>query len=160
MRRARLVDVDADQQPRTKQLAWLVACAVVFIGTLAPLFREMWDGQKISVGAPFFDASFTPFMILLAIALPFGAILPWKRGDLSKAGRKMIIAAVIAFLVAATIWGLSADRSPFAPIGIALAAWLIFGVAVELADRSKLDDLKDVLGGAARARSARVSASS
>ena len=114
-----------------------VSCAVVFIGTLAPLFREMWDGQKISVGAPFFDATFTPFMILLAIALPLGAILPWKRGDLSKAGRKMIKASVLVFLVAALVWGLSTERSPLAPIGIALAAWVIFGVVVELADRSK-----------------------
>ena len=31
-----------------------VACAVVFVGTLAPLAREFVDGSKISVGAPFF----------------------------------------------------------------------------------------------------------
>jgi len=99
-----------------------VACAVVFLGTLAPLFREMIDGSKISVGAPFFDLSFTPFMILLAIALPFGAVMPWKRGHLGKAWRKIMIAAAIAFLVGALLWGLAEDRSPFAPIGIALAA--------------------------------------
>ena len=138
-----------------------VACAVVFIGTLWPLVVEiismnkqwcsfygcvtnpfyamgMFEGpEKISVGAPFFDMSFTPFMILLAIALPLGAIMPWKRGDLGKAWKKIMAAAAIAFLIAAVIWGLSEDRSPFAPIGIALAAWLIFGVVAELADRSK-----------------------
>ena len=32
-----------------------VAAAVVFIGTLGPLFREFVDGEKISVGAPFYD---------------------------------------------------------------------------------------------------------
>lgn len=115
-----------------------VACAVVFVGTLAPLFREMIDGSKISVGAPFFDMSFTPFMILLAAALPFGAMLPWKRGDLGKAGRKMRIVALIAFLIGALIWGLQSGRSPFAPIGIAIASWLVLGVLAELADRSKL----------------------
>ncbi len=115
-----------------------VSCAVVFVGTLAPLFREMIDGAKISVGAPFFDLSFTPFMIALALALPFGAVMPWKRGDMRKAWRKVMIAAIIAFLVGATLWALSEDRSPFAPIGIALAAWLLFGVSAELAERSKL----------------------
>ena len=115
-----------------------VSCAVVFLGTLAPLFREMIDGAKISVGAPFFDLSFTPFMIALAIALPFGAILPWKRGHLGKAWRKLMFAAVIAFLIAALIWGLSEDRSPFAPIGLALATWVVAGVLMELAERSKL----------------------
>ena len=115
-----------------------VACAVVFLGTLAPLFREMIDGSKISVGAPFFDLSFTPFMILLAIALPFGAVMPWKRGHLGKAWRKIMIAAAIAFLVGALLWGLAEDRSPFAPIGIALAAWVVFGALADLAERSKL----------------------
>ena len=114
-----------------------VSCAVVFIGTMAPLIREVWDGQKISVGAPFFDASFTPFMILLAIALPFGAILPWKRGDLGKAGRVVLIWAIIAFLIGCLVWGFQTDRSPFAPIGIALAAWVLLGVVAELAERSK-----------------------
>ncbi|MEO1602106.1 MAG: heme lyase CcmF/NrfE family subunit, partial [Pseudomonadota bacterium] len=40
-------------------LVLAVSCAVVFIGTLAPLFREYIDGQKISVGAPFYDIAFT-----------------------------------------------------------------------------------------------------
>ncbi|MEX2519581.1 MAG: heme lyase CcmF/NrfE family subunit [Paracoccaceae bacterium] len=114
-----------------------VACAVVFIGTLAPLFREMIDGEKISVGAPFFDMSFTPFMILLALALPLGALMPWKRGDLGKAWRKVMIVAVIAFLIGALIWAFQTGRSPFAPIGLALAAWVCFGALADLADRVK-----------------------
>ncbi|MFN3260602.1 MAG: heme lyase CcmF/NrfE family subunit [Pikeienuella sp.] len=114
-----------------------VSCAVVFVGTLAPLFREMIDGTKISVGAPFFDASFTPFMILLAIALPFGSMLPWKRGDLAKVWRKVMMVLAIAFLVATLVWSLQTGRSVFAPIGIALAAWVCLGVVAELADRAK-----------------------
>ncbi len=114
-----------------------VSCAVVFVGTLAPLFREMFDGSKISIGAPFFDASFTPFMILLAIALPLGSILPWKRGDLGKAAKKTILAAATVFLIACLIWALQTGRSFFAPVGIALAAWVVFGVIAELADRTK-----------------------
>ncbi|MEM7267903.1 MAG: heme lyase CcmF/NrfE family subunit [Pseudomonadota bacterium] len=114
-----------------------VACAVVFLGTLAPLFREMIDGSKISVGAPFFDLSFTPFMIVLALALPIGAMLPWKRGNLRNAWRKTMAAAGIAFLIGALVWGLQEGRSPFAPIGLALAAWLVLGVIAELAERSK-----------------------
>ena len=36
-------------------------------------------GRKLSVGAPFFDAAFTPFMVAVAVILPVGALLPWKR---------------------------------------------------------------------------------
>ncbi|WP_340108775.1 heme lyase CcmF/NrfE family subunit [Pikeienuella sp. HZG-20] len=114
-----------------------VACAVVFVGTLAPLFREMIDGAKISVGAPFFNMSFTPFMILLGIALPFGAIMPWKRGRLGRAWRKLMLGGAIAFLLCALIWTLQTGRSPIAPIGLALAAWIVLGVVIELAERVK-----------------------
>jgi cytochrome c-type biogenesis protein CcmF len=47
-------------------LLMMVGCGVVFAGTLAPLVREALTGDKISVGAPFFDLAFTPFMVMMA----------------------------------------------------------------------------------------------
>ena len=46
-----------------------VAAFVVFIGTIWPLVAEMAWNRKLSVGAPFFNQAFTPFMVALAIAL-------------------------------------------------------------------------------------------
>src|SRR5205085_2743580 len=57
------------------------ACATVFIGTLYPLALEALTGEKISVGAPFFNATFAPLFVPLLIAVPFGPLLAWKRGD-------------------------------------------------------------------------------
>ncbi|MEO0914346.1 MAG: heme lyase CcmF/NrfE family subunit, partial [Pseudomonadota bacterium] len=59
----------------------VTSTAVVFIGTLWPLIAELAFGQKLSVGPPFFNIAFTPFMVVLAMLLPFGAMLPWKRGN-------------------------------------------------------------------------------
>ncbi|HAW48000.1 MAG TPA: heme lyase NrfEFG subunit NrfE, partial [Roseovarius sp.] len=42
-----------------------VAAFVVFFGTLWPLVAEMAFDRKLSVGAPFFNAAFTPFMVAL-----------------------------------------------------------------------------------------------
>src|SRR5437016_8885745 len=53
------------------------ACATVFIGTLYPLALEALTGEKISVGAPFFNATFVPLFIPLLIAVPFGPLLGW-----------------------------------------------------------------------------------
>ncbi|MEM9032229.1 MAG: heme lyase CcmF/NrfE family subunit, partial [Pseudomonadota bacterium] len=61
-----------------------VSAFVVFVGTIWPLVAEMvWD-RKLSVGPPFFDAAFTPFMVALAAILPIGAALPWKRAVLKR----------------------------------------------------------------------------
>ncbi len=39
------------------------ACATVFVGTLYPLALEAFTGEKISVGAPFFNMTFGPIFI-------------------------------------------------------------------------------------------------
>ena len=41
------------------------ACATVFIGTLYPLALEVITGDKISVGAPFFNLTFAPLFVPL-----------------------------------------------------------------------------------------------
>ena len=58
------------------------ACATVFVGTLYPLALEALTGEKISVGPPFFNATFGPLFIPLMVVMPFGPLMGWKRGDL------------------------------------------------------------------------------
>ena len=58
------------------------ACATVFVGTLYPLALEALTGAKISVGPPFFNLTFGPLFVPLLLAMPFGPLLGWKRGDL------------------------------------------------------------------------------
>ncbi len=113
-----------------------VATFVVFIGTIWPLVAEMiWD-RKLSVGPPFFDAAFTPFMIALAAILPIGSILPWKRGGAAKLMRPLWLALVLAFVVASIVWVVGSGRSLVAPIGAFLGSWLVFGAVADLNLRS------------------------
>ena len=67
------------------------ACATVFVGTLYPLALEALTGEKISVGAPFFNLTFGPLFVPLLIAVPFGPLLAWKRGDLLGAAQRLIV---------------------------------------------------------------------
>jgi cytochrome c-type biogenesis protein CcmF len=120
------------------KLLLAVAAAVVFAGTLAPLVREFFDGAKISVGAPFFDLAFTPFMVILFIAMPLGAMMPWKRGDLGRVMARLWWAAAAALALGGVIWGLQTGTALLAPVGLALAAWLILGVLVEIGARAGL----------------------
>ena len=72
------------------------ACAAVFVGTLYPLALESLTGEKISVGAPFFNFTFVPLIAPLLVAVPFGPMLAWKRGDLVAAWQRLVAAAVLA----------------------------------------------------------------
>ncbi len=113
-----------------------VATFVVFLGTIWPLVAEMvWD-RKLSVGAPFFDAAFTPFMIALAVILPIGSVLPWKRAAVGRVMRPLWLAMLVAFAVAALAWTVQAEKSLIAPMGAFLAAWLLLGAANDLWTRA------------------------
>jgi cytochrome c-type biogenesis protein CcmF len=49
-------------------------------------------GEKISVGAPFFNLTFGPLMVPLLLAVPFGPLLPWKRGDVYAVAQRLFAA--------------------------------------------------------------------
>jgi cytochrome c-type biogenesis protein CcmF len=127
-----------------------VATFVVFVGTIWPLVAEMiWD-RKLSVGPPFFDAAFTPFMLLLAVILPIGAILPWKRAKLGRVLRPLWIALALAFGAAALAWVVQSGRSLMAPVGAFLGAWLVLGAAYDLYLRTGRGELSAKIRRAAR----------
>jgi cytochrome c-type biogenesis protein CcmF len=116
-----------------------VATFVVFIGTIWPLIAEMiWD-RKLSVGPPFFDAAFTPFMLVLAAILPIGSVLPWKRAKLGRVMRPLWLAMIAAFLIAAFAWVVQTEKTLLAPVGALLGAWLVFGATVDLWTRTGSD---------------------
>ncbi|MDN5788053.1 heme lyase CcmF/NrfE family subunit [Pseudorhodobacter sp.] len=113
-----------------------VACFVVFVGTIWPLVADLlWD-RKLSVGAPFFNAAFTPFMIGLALVLPVGATLPWKRAQLGRAMRRLWGVAVLAASLGLLAYAVQTGQSAVGPIGLMLGAWVVFGSAKDLWMRS------------------------
>ncbi|ETA72087.1 c-type cytochrome biogenesis protein CcmF [Mesorhizobium japonicum R7A] len=112
------------------------ATATVFVGTLYPLALEALTGDKISVGAPFFDLTFGPLMLPLLVLVPFGPLLAWKRGDVIAASQRLMAAFATA-LAAMLVTGLFIDgASVFAALGIGLAVWLVAGALTDLAVKS------------------------
>lgn len=118
-------------------LLLVVATAVVFFGTIWPLIAELTTGRKLSVGAPFFDAAFTPFMVALCLALPIGAILPWKRASVGKAVKSLLGAIALSVALGVLVWSLQTGGRMLAPFGLALAAWLVLGAMLDLLIRAR-----------------------
>jgi cytochrome c-type biogenesis protein CcmF len=109
-----------------------VAALVVFIGTIWPLVGTMLLGRDLSVGEPFFNAAFTPFMVALALILPPGAMLAWKRGDLRRSFRAVLPALILALALGALAFAMQTGRSALGPVGLMLGAWVVFGTLTDL----------------------------
>jgi cytochrome c-type biogenesis protein CcmF len=117
-----------------------LACATVLLGTLYPLILEAASGgdSVVSVGPPYFNATFAPIMALLVVALAFGPLMAWKRGNIGAVSRKLIIAAAAAIAAIAATFIAVPDGPALAPFAMGLAAWLAAGSLVEWAGRIKL----------------------
>jgi len=113
-----------------------VSCFVVFIGTIWPLIAEMFWDRTLSVGPPFFNAAFTPFVLALSIALPIGAMLPWKRAKIGRALRALVPALVLALACGLLAWAIFSGQSALTPIGVALSVWLVAGAVTDLWTRT------------------------
>ncbi|MGC1505652.1 MAG: heme lyase CcmF/NrfE family subunit [Sulfitobacter sp.] len=113
-----------------------VACFVVFVGTMWPLVAEMFFDRKLSVGPPFFNAAFTPFMVVLGLVLPVGSAMPWKRAQLLKAMRPFRYVFLLALAVGGLTYAMQSGRSLIGPVGLFLGAWLVMSVVVELVQRT------------------------
>jgi len=103
-----------------------VILALVFIGTLYPLFVEAITGEKLSVGPPYFNLATGPLALMLVAVMAAGPLLRWRRDNpkalLNRISIPILIAAAALFALALFTTGMSV----LALVGLGLAA----GVAV------------------------------
>jgi cytochrome c-type biogenesis protein CcmF len=112
------------------------ACATVFVGTLYPLALEALTGEKISVGAPFFNSTFGPLFIPLLVVMPFGPLMGWKRGDLLGAAQRLMAAALLGALATAAAFAIEQGGPVLAPFGAGIAAFVMAGAVTDIAERT------------------------
>ncbi|TWB38087.1 heme lyase CcmF/NrfE family subunit [Nitrospirillum pindoramense] len=114
------------------------ACATVFLGTLYPLFMDAVGGGKISIGPPFFNATFVPLMVPVVAVMAMGPLLSWKRADLAGVLGRLKIAALVGVVAAlAGLW-LAGTKPVLALLALGLAGWAAMGAVVDVTDRIRL----------------------
>ena len=118
-------------------LLLVTGCATVLIGTLYPLVLDVVTGAKVSVGPPFFGATFVPLMVPLVLLTAAGPLMAWKRADLPGVVSRLAVAFVAAAAIVILVFAL--QGGPWgAVLGLAIAAWLFVGVLAEFAARVRL----------------------
>jgi cytochrome c-type biogenesis protein CcmF len=106
----------------------------VFVGTLYPLALEAMSGEKISIGAPFFNTTFGPLFACLLVVVPLGPLLTWKRGDLTGVVQRLSVAFLVALIGLAASFVLE-GKPLVAPFGVGLALFVITGAVTDICER-------------------------
>ena len=80
---------------------------IVLVGTLYPLALEAATGTKISVGAPYFNASAGPVALVLLCGMAVGPLLRWRRDNIAllvaRLSVPVLVLATAALLVTALL---------------------------------------------------------
>ena len=111
--------------------------AVVFVGTLWPMFADALFSAKVSVGPPFFNMASFPLVVPLLLAMAAGPLMPWKRAQLWPVLQRLWWACLLAlgmFFTALLLTG----HNVLPAIGFAFAAWTVGAALTDIADRTQL----------------------
>src|ERR1700683_654301 len=114
----------------------VIAAAIVFGGTMAPLIADALGLPTLSVGTPYFNPTFLmPILPLLAL-LPVGMHANWKRGRLGEKERAILATLAIAVTLAlAVALGLFGGAGVLTLVGLTLGGWIILSSLVDPIDR-------------------------
>lgn len=117
-------------------LVLLLACFTVLWGTLFPVLSEWVQGNKVTVGPPFFNRVNIPVALLLLLLTALGPLLAWRRTSLDSIRRNFFWPAAGALLTAflLIIFGVRPwqDQSYFYSLmTIALAVLVVLTVVSE-----------------------------
>ena len=115
-------------------LVFAVATATVLLGTMFPLLAEM-TGRQMSVGVPYFNATFVPIMAGLLVALPLVQAWSWGRATPKFIWQRSVIIGVVAGALVLFVLGFG-DLPLGAALGVALGVWLLYGAGSELLRRA------------------------
>jgi cytochrome c-type biogenesis protein CcmF len=130
----------------------LVAAAfTVFFGTVFPLLSEALRGEKVSVGAPFFNQVNVPLFLSLVFLMGVGPLIAWRRASVDNLKRNFLWPVLLGIVAAAVAFALGV-RSFLASLTFATTVFVAATIAVDFtrATRARLrmgESLVPAMGG-------------
>ncbi len=111
---------------------FVVAAAVILVGTVFPILAEALTGDRLNVGPPYFNAVMVPIVLLLLAVMAVGPLLSWRRSD-PEALRRSLAAPGAAGVLAAAALAAGGLRHPGALVTVALCVFVAGTIVLEVA---------------------------
>jgi cytochrome c-type biogenesis protein CcmF len=121
-------------------LVLLAACFVILWGTLFPIISEYVVGNKVTVGAPWYNVVAVPIGLFLLFLTGVGPLLPWRATSLRSIRRNFVLPAIalwatviVCLAVGVRPWkdGAVDQGNLFALVAFALSAAVLTAILSE-----------------------------
>ena len=114
-----------------------VVLGIVFLGTLYPLIVEALSGEKLSVGAPYFNSVAGPLALILGLLVGIGPLLSWRR-ERRPVFKQLTIPALMGASTLAITIILAPSIAILPRLGFTVAAFLAVASILPLIGRNPL----------------------
>jgi len=111
-------------------LLFLAACFAVLWGTLFPVFSEAIQGERVSVGPPFFNKINVPIGLLLLFLTGVGPLLAWRKSSLDSLRRNFLWPAASGLVTGGVLLALGM-RHFYATVCYMLSVFVVATVVQE-----------------------------
>ena len=106
-------------------LLFMGILVVCFWGVIFPLISELFTGQKVTVGPPFYERATSPLFAGLLLLMGVAPLAAWRHSTAKTLGRAIWKPFLASLVVAAAVL-LSGVRQPAAFLGFWLSAFVAF----------------------------------
>ncbi|GAB4262660.1 MAG: heme lyase CcmF/NrfE family subunit [Candidatus Promineifilaceae bacterium] len=113
-----------------QNLLFLAITFVVFWGTGFPILSELFVGEKITVGPPYFKKVTGPLFFALLLIMGIAPFFAWRKQTVQRLGRAMLYPFVLS-LVWAGVWGYAHQMHPAAYPALWLVAFVVLCILFE-----------------------------
>lgn len=118
-------------------LILVAALFVVLLGTLLPLVHKQLGLGSVSIGEPFFNLLFTWLTVPLVFFVGVGPLIKWKRDNLSKIKKQLLISGVLSLgLGVGAVWLFTNVFMPLAALGAVMGFWIVILQGIEIYQRA------------------------
>ena len=111
-------------------LILVAACFAILWGTLFPVISEWATGEKISVGAPFFNRINIPIGLFLLFLTGVGPLFAWRRTSLESLRRNFQWPLLAGIVLAIALFA-AGMRHPYALISFGLCLFVAWTIVTE-----------------------------
>ena len=111
-------------------LLFMSVLVICFWGVIFPLVSELFTGQKVTVGPPFYERATAPIFAALMFLMGVAPLSAWGHSTVKTLGRAMWKSALIALVVTIILF-FTYTKNYIALIGFFLIALVLFVTAQE-----------------------------
>ncbi len=114
----------------------ITLCLTVFLGTIYPIMLEVFTGEAVSVGAPYYYLTFVPIAFALVFFAGVGPFLKWRDGNKS-ASSKLIVPALVTALFGSFLYFKLGKKPDMFFSGIIFGIWLFSTTTYQFYEKTR-----------------------